>query len=329
VVAVIITFIPFLRFYLLRGKRRSAIGLAADVFFGTAWLLTTGMHWTDVWISVQLTRPLSSPEAAYDLGTRYLKWMLSELVLYIPILWSIKAAFLCFYWDIGGGIPSRKLRYLLHGTAILLLATLFILVIVMLTYCKPLSRTWDIYSIYTGTAGFCSPAYGILPQTLWIIFTVSTDICILIIPLLIVRSLDLSRLEKKILPAVFFIGLLTIITPLVRYFVSLRQGLLSRHPVLDKSLPGQLALVYGWIESLAAFMAFSMPAFRFFLTKAFRSKLQTKAWFSATRSQISGLFSKEQPQIYSEPELVLQSTRRSGELPPVHVTNDLEKQIVL
>jgi hypothetical protein len=73
VVAVLVTFIPFLRFYLLGGKRRSAMGLAADLFFGTVWLLTTGMHWTDVWVSVQMTKPPPSAEAAYDLGVRYLK----------------------------------------------------------------------------------------------------------------------------------------------------------------------------------------------------------------------------------------------------------------
>ncbi|KAL7266604.1 hypothetical protein RUND412_010843 [Rhizina undulata] len=93
---------------------------------------------------------------------------------------------------------------------------------------------------------------------------ISPTMKVLVIPLLILRSLRLSKLESYALPFVFFVGFLSIIAATTRYVIlyigiagttsstiSLREGI-------------HLTQIWSTVEVVMACTAFCMPSFRLF-----------------------------------------------------------------
>lgn len=85
------------------------------------------------------------------------------------------------------------------------------------------------------------------------------------IPATLLHALRLTRLEKRLMPLIFLIGLLSLMTPLVRYLVNDTGGLYPKSVTDYFVLSLQklhLVIMLSDAEVLAAFVAFCLPAFR-------------------------------------------------------------------
>ncbi|KAI5792029.1 hypothetical protein EDC01DRAFT_106339 [Geopyxis carbonaria] len=271
----VVSLVPaLLRFYVLRHRRRTFSLLVSDVLFGLTLLIMVGVRVYDTYVMVaeRAVRARAHSEAEVMIGTLsvvWLKYSLAEVLLHLLMIWLVKGAFVALYW---GLVPedglkfSKLLGWALHATAVILVATWVAMVAVWLTFCPKLSDNWDLSAFLA--VKFCSPHWGMLTQTLWLILTLITDIMIFIIPLTVLRRLRMSSLERKVLPLVFLMGMIPIVAPIVRYFVMLHDGnLISRAGTgqvrgitsLEKF---HLVVILSYLETMGAVLAFSMPAFR-------------------------------------------------------------------
>jgi len=219
------------------------------------------------------------------INEEFLKWELAITMLQPALLWLVKTAFLFMYWNLTsrGHQPPRRLRYTLYATSALLVAGFVAIMATFLTYCRPLSENWNFDEAFSGH--LCSPAWGYVPQTVWISLTIATDLMIIGIPLLIISTIhnNMSRIEKRVLPLIFVVGAVSIAASIIRYTINKTRGFYSTENRQEKLLTLQqyhLVVMLSILEIIAALIAFVMPVFRGLLAQKFwrrRPVLQMKA----------------------------------------------------
>lgn len=73
-----------------------------------------------------------------------MQWEFANVLTAVTVLWLIKVAFLLFYWNLTSGTyePGHRVRVALFTTALSLAGSYVAIIVVFLTYCKPMSLNW-------------------------------------------------------------------------------------------------------------------------------------------------------------------------------------------
>ncbi|KAI0201358.1 hypothetical protein F4808DRAFT_424925 [Astrocystis sublimbata] len=135
---------------------------------------------------------------------------LAGFVGYVFNIWLIKLNQLFYYQRVLNGLRVQKLIIPMMG----LLGTAFVAAVLTIAlYCVPLEKLWQVYP---------DPGKNCVPQTT-VVFTVVlslnllTDLCILLLPIPTVISIQLPILKKLGLLVLFSGGLLSIAFAILRY----------------------------------------------------------------------------------------------------------------
>lgn len=106
---------------------------------------------------------------------------------------------------------------------------------------------------------------SLVTLTIGSFLNITTDLVILILPLLTIQSFNLRRREKLGLCFIFSVGIMSVVASVVRYVV---MYLPFRHP--PATMQGvRVSFLWSTLEMLTGFTAFCLPSFRVFLFKAF------------------------------------------------------------
>ncbi len=97
---------------------------------------------------------------------------------------------------------------------------------------------------------------------------------VLCIPLVFLSTISsrLSKLEARLIPLIFFTGLLSLTAPIVRYAVNESNGVYSRNSTQTSPITLQtyhITAILTKLEVSCGFVAFALPTFRSLLVKTF------------------------------------------------------------
>ena len=120
--------------------------------------------------------------------------------IYLPLVAAIKLSCLLFYWRVFG--PSRTWKWVIGGSMCLLIVTYIALFFANLFECSPIEKNWNPLLRH----GKCIPSSS-LPYSSGVINVVS-DLCVLIIPIPAVWSLNMKVQRKLRLIAIFSLAIL-------------------------------------------------------------------------------------------------------------------------
>ncbi|KAF8467400.1 hypothetical protein BDZ91DRAFT_762839 [Kalaharituber pfeilii] len=173
---------------------------------------------------------------------------------YVTELWLLKGAFLAFYWRLFCRVQSRFV-YLLYGTSFLCCVTYIIVITIHFTWCTPVHRNW------TSTLEEfprISSINSLTTLTIGSFLNIGTDIMIIILPLLIIRTYNLQRKEVFGLCFIFTVGIMCITASIVRYVV-----MYTPYKSPPATMEGvRTAFFWTTLEIVTGFIAFCLPSFR-------------------------------------------------------------------
>ena len=195
---------------------------------------------------------------------------------YFVGIWGVKAAFLAGYWRLRGTL-HRPIRLLLYTTAVYTIVTFLANILLHTFSCRPISLNWT-----GGTERRCF-SFAILPNlTVLLVTNISTDLLILLIPLLIIRTFMLRKHETYSLAFVFVVGITSIVAMALRYGFAWRED--AKGEGVYGIVENEWRKVFMTLEATCAGCAFCMPAMR----RAVRGFVARRGWGSETRAVDAG-----------------------------------------
>ncbi|KXT15624.1 hypothetical protein AC579_5838 [Pseudocercospora musae] len=197
-----------------------------------------------------------------------LKWFWASIWNYYLGLGLAKLSMLVQCMRIFGHIPKFRRAAWILGTVIAVFTTWTFFASVFL--CRPISKFW-----YPNAPGTCLHR---LP--LWFfnsIFNVATDIATAILPLPVVKSLNLSRKQRRALMAVFGLGGAICTVSCIRFYALYAVATSS-----DPSWDNPQAALYANLEATVGIIASCLPTLKGLVTEFFPNL------FSSTRSGTHG-----------------------------------------
>ncbi|KAI5811300.1 hypothetical protein DFH27DRAFT_20296 [Peziza echinospora] len=181
---------------------------------------------------------------------------------YVTELWLLKGAFLAFYWRLFARTKTRFL-YLLLISSIVTFITYVIVITIHFTWTNPASSNWT-----SSLEDFpkISSMNSLTTLTIGSFLNIGTDLMILLLPLLIIRSYNLKRREKIGLTFTFAVGTFSVAASVVRYVI-----LYQPYKYPPATLSG-LRQAYFWstLEVVTGLFAFSLLSFRPVLMRALK-----------------------------------------------------------
>ncbi|KAG0133670.1 hypothetical protein HOY82DRAFT_603769 [Tuber indicum] len=150
--------------------------------------------------------------------TLIFKFQLAEVEMYITGVWLVKGSFLALYFDIFRSLPPR-IKGMLQFTTFYTILSWFANFLLPLVYCRPLKLVWSIEN-------HCTSFRSTFGTTFPMVTNVTTDLLIMVIPILVLRTLNLRKSEMVAIAFLLSLGCLTIIAALLRYaYVTKRNAL--------------------------------------------------------------------------------------------------------
>ncbi|TGZ83710.1 hypothetical protein EX30DRAFT_89404 [Ascodesmis nigricans] len=210
-----------LRIFVRYHRRRKNLGLVwmlSDIFVMIALCFVSASSLLDTWIRAERLRYDDDPwlyKGPTSLRVRALKVTLYNQFAFVSMLWAIKASFLVSYFNMVGFL-SVKLKSMLKGSAVLLGATWAAMMLILGLWCRPVGRNWSM------STEFCSPQTSVSQTIVFFVLHLITDLPVIILPALILRSLQLARGEKYALGFVYIIGVVTLASSVIRFVFHLR-----------------------------------------------------------------------------------------------------------
>ena len=136
------------------------------------------------------------------------------------------------------------------------------MITVHFTWCTPVHRNWTMpLEEFPHTSSMDS----VVTLTIGSFLNITTDLVILVLPLLIIQSFNLQRREKLGLCFIFLVGIMSVAASVVRYVV---MYIPFQHP--PATMQGaRVSFFWSTLEVLTGFVAFCLPSFRVVLFKAF------------------------------------------------------------
>ncbi|KAA8899250.1 hypothetical protein FN846DRAFT_177671 [Sphaerosporella brunnea] len=183
---------------------------------------------------------------------------------YLICLWLIKLSFISTYFRV---VPHLRTwaRKALYITVAYVACSFVVCVLVHSLYCRPATINW-----IEGPSR-CSPWLSVPSLSVMTAFNMSSDIGLLIIPLLVLRELHLRKVEVFAFVFVYAIGSVSIFASLLRYIfirIAYRNGLgvrpgddlaesIYRSAALDEKIK-----IWTTVEYSTASIAFCLPSLR-------------------------------------------------------------------
>ncbi|KAF8543729.1 hypothetical protein BDD12DRAFT_174252 [Trichophaea hybrida] len=134
-----------------------------------------------------------------------------EMEIWALMMWSVKFAFMCLYWDMARHLP-KYIRYTVYFTLGVLTVT-FIGVLVMFTmWCRPVHLNWTLTESQLCTA-YVSPFAVHAGSSAHLI----TELLVLLIPILIFRVVHVHRSKRIGVLFIFALGGVTLGISVISY----------------------------------------------------------------------------------------------------------------
>jgi len=221
-------------------------------------------------ISLGKTHPSSEVEAQM-VAPKYMKILTISGVLYIIEVGTMRGAFLAFYWGLFGKADTRLVY--VHYTAIgFTVSVLLGLLLSALLVCRPFANNWTSdLEVFSKCAIINNLPFNDALSSL----NIANDTLILVVPLTIIASLTLKRLEKFGICAIFLVGILSPIATGVRYSI-VRHGFV--HPPATLGQTHNLE-IWSMVEVIAGYLAFTMFSLRAVFLRHFGSRGRPGAEF--------------------------------------------------
>ncbi|KAI5792010.1 hypothetical protein EDC01DRAFT_630506 [Geopyxis carbonaria] len=205
------------------------------------------------------------------LAPKYLQRLIATGLVYYTALWCFKGAFLSFFWYLF--VTRRPDTKAWSGTRVAVTAAAaytgasYVTVVFAYTLgCRPFAANW---SADLSVLVACSVMFSVPYNTAGFALDVSTDIFIVMIPLVLISRLQLrTRAEWVALLFVFTIGIVSPVAATVRY-VSIRR--IIQEPQVDFQVLRVLNL-FSSVEYWTALVAFALPSFRAVLGRVWRRR---------------------------------------------------------
>ncbi|KAG0644373.1 hypothetical protein HOY80DRAFT_73469 [Tuber brumale] len=299
-VGVIFFTVVAFRFYVRRHEKLNGFSIASDAFLllSSAFALATvaymcyeSLHEMEVrrnhpdWKEAQIYSKIFTDRDGLTLKFVYLLGL-----GYMIELWCIKTAFVLFYWNMFSKIQGQK-RFALYATSFFIPATFVAVIITFFTHCKPVAISWDL-KLVMKYGKRCTPNTAKLVQWLLSSCNIVTDFMLMAVPLLVIRSFRLTRIDTYAVAFVFLIGIISISATIVRIFYLNQTG------AFQPDFRGNITLeqqhhfeLISSVEVLAALIAFCLPAFRFLLKVRFvrgGPGISSLSWASARFRSVGG-----------------------------------------
>ncbi|KAF8462362.1 hypothetical protein BDZ91DRAFT_850601 [Kalaharituber pfeilii] len=255
-----------LRFWVQRHKERTAASLAADILLALSWVFVMGTEGVVIWQLLDIIKyrdaKIHDPHLHPLLQPKLHKINFALVFLYYTILWMIKGAFIAFYFDLFPRYGlNKRLRLALYGTVAFTIVTYLVNMLVHALHCNPIETAWAI-----GPENCNSQRY--IPTLSASTFTnVINDIILMVLPLAVLRTLNLRRRDLFALSFVFLVGIITILAAIIRYIVVHQTYTNPGEANNAEKKINDIMVVMSWclIEAFLAQIAFCLPAFRVFL----------------------------------------------------------------
>ncbi|KAL7274280.1 hypothetical protein RUND412_002826 [Rhizina undulata] len=255
---------------------------------------------------------LGGPDYMYIFNsiTELLKLAFVGVHFSLAALWCVKAGLLSIYFELSLHL-SKKIKIALWVTAIYCAFSFVTVLFLHIFMCMPVSRNWTFLDNFCSS--YMSPPFFIT----FLVVSLTSDLMLVIIPSVIIRSLHLQTRERYAFLFVVVVGSISIVSSIMRFTViyvgtaGLEFGKGS----------GDTIAIWGMIEMSSAFIACCLPSMRAFIRRDTPEKHSKDASYgSSNYGSRYGLKKKEnlgniplnsyvevQPDSNSETELYRQS----------------------
>ncbi|PKS11696.1 hypothetical protein jhhlp_001684 [Lomentospora prolificans] len=190
-------------------------------------------------------RAALSPDSD-EYGWRVLgsKIQVAGWVMYVSVLWIIKASLLTFYVRLTAGLQGYRIRLIIGF--VLVAATYIAVVLSILFGCTPMKKNWQIYP---APGNLCEPAMSNLNIFMTVTLNIITDIYLVFIPIPMLWATQLPTF-KRVGLCVIFSGAIFVMT----------AGLLRCIMILQNPITGpRQGSAWAVRESFVAVATSSMP----------------------------------------------------------------------
>ncbi|RJE18980.1 hypothetical protein PHISCL_08688 [Aspergillus sclerotialis] len=197
-----------------------------------------------------------------DLFNKYQKVVLAAAVVYVPALAFAKVSMIVLYHRLMS--RTTLYRWALYIISGIVCGYSISLVLALIFACNPVAKTWDV-SI---TGGSCIDRNGVYIATA--VFNIVTDLALIVLPVPVVITLQMPRIQKIGLLVLFTIGCATFVTSIVR-LVALVESQKSSDATFALAWPELWIRIADWhlfgrnIESNLIIICPCLPFLRQFL----------------------------------------------------------------
>ncbi|KAI5781188.1 hypothetical protein EDC01DRAFT_245819 [Geopyxis carbonaria] len=223
-----------------------------------------------------------------------LKMFVSTPIMYVLCLWLIKGAFLAMYFDVlpWNSMDNKKLKAAMYGATAYCILTFIAEELAHLLKCRPISESWAPQS------KICTKPY--LSQDLIIITyatDVTTDLFILLMPLMIIRTLRMRRAHWTAMGFLFFVASMSIAGATLRFIFLLLAAQINSADE-SKGIGSRIHATYNYtlavitwtsVEIWATCFAFALPPLRVYLRPLARP-LMARDCYTVEDGQLSSTY---------------------------------------
>ncbi|KAL7276631.1 hypothetical protein RUND412_000367 [Rhizina undulata] len=206
--------------------------------------------------------PRKSPNPLLLNGDK--KSHLFTTILYLVYIWCIKGAFIAMYFDtFPKSVMERKLlRRTMYFTSAYCIMTFVANILLITLACRPISMTWEP-GVY-----FCYPFSFMSVLVTNFVTNITTDLLILTLPIIVLRTLKLKKSTLSALAFVTLIALVAMVAATLRFYFlyRLNRGDIGSDEPFQKTF-AEIHSTITWtvFESWMVFFAFGLPPLRIFL----------------------------------------------------------------
>lgn len=252
-------------------RDRSLSALLADLFMFIALATTTTGIGMDIWLQKRTIYLSSDSKYLPQLHQLYIvgmKFLFANQMFWALIMWSVKASLMALYYDISSHVTNR-LKMLMHVTSVLLFVTILAVISVSLGWCRPISTNWSL------GPDMCTSQAHVFPVAFTSTLHIITDILVLSIPLLILRTLRLQRAQIVAIYFIFGVGFLAFAVTLVS--LGLQIQVVGVHHESSSyfqeiEIKGERVYLAGVGECSIAMVGANLPSLRVFLRMILKTR---------------------------------------------------------
>ncbi|KAF2803590.1 uncharacterized protein BDZ99DRAFT_427008, partial [Mytilinidion resinicola] len=176
--------------------------------------------------------------------------IMSASVLYVPCLGLAKFSLLLFYYKLS---PLQWFKIAVYIVMFVVIGYSFAIIFALIFPCRPIAKNWDVLI----TEGTCINRTIIYIMTA--VVNVATDLTLLTLPIPMIVRLQMPRIQKIGLVAMFTLGSLTCVTSIIRLVV-----IIPSLTDLDQTWALSIPCIWIVVEANLVIICGSLPVLRLF-----------------------------------------------------------------